>query len=325
MKKIRSIIEQYKTYEYKAIWKKIGGIYAILDCVATQVFLGSTAEEYIALEFWRKSFRERKKYLLARRNFRIYHYVKSHVTAEQFAHIGNKLSFNRLFKQYLHRDFLYAAEADEDTVRVFIEKHGVILAKLLSNTQGKGILRLTKEDIDDALLKRLISGEYLLEEYIVQHPDFSKINSSSVNTVRITTAIDSKGHAHIVGACLRCGAAGSYVDNFHAGGIAYPIDTDVGVVIGAGKTPTSLEQYNVHPGSDIYMIGFKIPNWDILVSQVTKAAEVVPEMLFLGWDIAVTEGGFDIIEANIGQSGSVIQLDHKGRLKMLEDILPITF
>ena len=72
------------------------------------------------------------------------------------------------------------------------------------------------------------------------------------------------------------------------------------------------------------MMGFHIPNWKELVSQVLKAAEMVPEMLFLGWDIAVTEEGFDFVEANIGQSSSVLQLDHKGKLEMMRKILPIS-
>lgn len=323
MKKIQNIINTYRRYGYKTIWKKIGGVSAMLDCILSQILLGSTPEEYIVLELWRKRFRERRTYLFERRNKKIYHYVKSHVTADQFAQIGNKFVFNRFFNQYVLREYLDAAEADENSVRAFIEEHEVVVAKLLSNTQGKGMLKISKEEIDSDLLKKLITGKYLLEEIIVQHPDLSKINSSSVNTVRIATAIDSQGHAHIVGACLRCGAAGSYVDNFHSGGVAYPIDVDMGVVINAGKNNSNLEQYVVHPGSGVMMIGFQIPHWKEIVSHVLTAAEMVPEMLFLGWDIAVTEEGFDFVEANIGQSASVIQLDHKGRLEMIRKILPI--
>ena len=247
MKKIKNTINKYRSYGYKTIWKKIGGVFAIFDCILSQILLGSSPEEYIVLELWRKSFRERKTYLLKRKNIAIYRYVKSHVTAEQFAQIGNKFVFNRFFNQYVLREYLNAAEADENSVRAFIERHGVVVAKLLSNTQGKGMLKISKEEIDSDLLKKLIAGKYLLEEIIVQHPDLSKVNSSSVNTVRISTAIDSQGHAHIVGACLRCGAAGSYVDNFHSGGVAYPIDVDMGVVINAGKNNSNLVQYIVHP------------------------------------------------------------------------------
>ena len=325
MKKLKSKIKQYRRYGYKTIWKKIGGLFAILDCILTQILLGSSPEEYIVLELWRKSFREKRTYLFVKRNTRIYNYVKSHVTAEQFAQIGNKFAFNQFFNQYVRREYLNAAEADENTVREFIEKHGVVLAKKLSNTQGKGILKITKEDIDPDLLKKMISGSYLLEEFIIQHKSISKINSSSVNTIRVATAVDSEGCAHIVGACLRCGVPGNYVDNFHAGGVAYPIDVDTGVVVNAGKNNSNLKQYIVHPGSCSMMLGFRIPNWDVLVHQVRKAAEMVPEMLFLGWDIAVTEDGVDFVEANIGQSASLIQLDHKGRLEMIRKLLPIRF
>ena len=321
--RLKRTIKAYRKYGYHEIWRKIGGVYAILDCAVTQLRLGTTPEEYISLEFWRKSNREKAKYISYRIDQTIYHYVKSHVTAEQFWRIGDKLQFNRFFGDFIHRDYLNAAEVDEASVRAFIEKHGVILAKRVSQTQGKGILRIAKEDIDSELLKKLISEGYLLEERIVQHHALASINDSSVNTIRVGTAIDSQNHARIIGACLRCGAPGSYVDNFHAGGIAFPIDTDLGVVINRGITNTSLDHPAVHPGSGVQMIGFSIPNWKELTDLVIKASEMVPEMLFLGWDIAVTEDGVEFIEANIGADSTVLELDHKGKLDMIRRILPI--
>ena len=325
LKKLRKTINEYRQFSYQDVWKRIGGVSALLDCMTSQLFLGTCPSNYIYLEFWRKSHWERKTYLLSRKRNRIYHYLKSHTTAEQFARIKNKLQFNRFFRDFIHREFLYAAECDEETIRAFIEKHGVILAKEEAKMMGKGIRRITKEEADSALLKQLISGQYLLEEYIVQHPALAKINSSSVNTVRIATVIDAQKHAHVAGACLRCGAPGSYVDNFHAGGVAYPIDTDLGIVVNVGKSANALDRFFVHPGSDIPMIGFQIPNWDILISQVIKAAEMVPEMLFLGWDIAITEDGVEFVEANTCQDSDLFQFDHKGKRELILNYLPVQY
>ena len=326
MKSLIKILE-YKVNKYKKYdpetWKKMGGTYAVLDCAISRLTVGASLEQYVALDFWRKSMRERTKYLTYRYDKKIYRYVKQHTTPEQFWRIGNKLQFNRFFSDYIHRDYLYAAEADEETVKAFIDTHGAVMAKKLENTQGKGIMRVSRENISHELLEKLISEKYLLEEVIVQHHEIAKINESSVNTVRIATAIDSQMHAHIIGACLRCGAPGSFVDNYHSGGIVFPIDTDLGIVINSGMPYCSIEHLNVHPGSGMAMIGFKIPNWNKLKNQVIKAAEMIPEMMYIGWDIAVTEEGVDFVEGNIGQDSTVIQLDHRGKLDMIRRILPI--
>lgn len=52
------------------------------------------------------------------------------------------------------------------------------------------------------------------------------------------------------------------------------------------------------PGTDLLMVGFKLPNYDILVRTVKEAAEKIPQVRYIGWDIAITENGVDFIEAN---------------------------
>ncbi len=319
LKKYYLKIHKYNTEE----WNTMGGVYALFDYALSKLTIGTCLEQYVALEFWRKNTRERTKYLTYRNDKKIYRYVKKHSTPEQFWRIGNKLQFNCFFSDFVHREFLYSAEVDEETVRTFINSHGAVIAKELTNTQGKGMLRISKEDASPELLQRLISEKYLLEEIIVQHHEIARINESSVNTVRIATAVDSQKRAHIIGACLRCGAPGKYVDNYHSGGIVYPIDVDLGIVCHSGLPYCSVKHVNVHPGSNTVMIGLKIPNWDELKNQVIRAAEMIPEMLYLGWDIAVTEDSVEFIEANIGQDSTVIQLDHKGKLDMIRRILPI--
>lgn len=46
------------------------------------------------------------------------------------------------------------------------------------------------------------------------------------------------------------------------------------------------------------MLGFQIPNWAALLEFVKQAALVVPQVRFVGWDVAVKDDGFELIEAN---------------------------
>lgn len=315
--RLNDFFAAFKKYD----WKKIGGLWAKLDCLLSRMVFGSAVEEYVALEFYRKNFRERNRFLTGHRQAVINKRFLKKTTKEQRDRIGNKLQFNRFFNEFVHRDYLDSAHASEAEISAFIQKHGVILSKPLSSTHGDGIIKIDRAEITPSMLSMLGSGKYLLEEVIVQHPEIAKINPSSVNTVRVATALDRKGHAHIIGACLRCGAKGSIVDNTHSGGAAYPIHTDYGIVIGAGKNRKTFEEFIVHPGSDTVMPGLRIPNWSVLVDCVTRAAEKIPELPYLGWDIAITKDGIEFIEGNYGHSAVGIQSDQVGKFRKVNEIL----
>ena len=42
----------------------------------------------------------------------------------------------------------------------------------------------------------------------------------------------------------------------------------------------------------------KIPMWDRVLEVVTEAAKKIPQIRYIGWDIAVTNDGVEFIEGN---------------------------
>jgi len=302
-------------------WDRIGGKALKLDCMWARVIYGTVVEEYIALEFYRKNHRERKKFLTGAGQARLLIRLLKKTTQEQRDRIFDKLQFDRFFGEFIHREYLDVSNSSDDEVIAFIQKHGAVLAKPLSETHGNGIFRIESSHVAPSDLAKIREKKYLLEEIIVQHHEMARPNPTSVNTVRIATALDRDGHAHIIGACLRCGARGSFVDNTHSGGVAYPINTEHGVVIAPGKNRSTFEDLIIHPGSDVVMPGFCIPNWDIIVDTVKRAAMKIPEFPYLGWDIAVTEDGVEIIEGNWAHSVVGIQSDQIGKRQLVDQVL----
>ena len=61
------------------------------------------------------------------------------------------------------------------------------------------------------------------------------------------------------------------------------------------------------------MIGLQIPHWDKILTTVQEAGKLLPNMRYIGWDIAVTEEGCEIIEANYGQGSNGMQQDGVGK------------
>ena len=73
------------------------------------------------------------------------------------------------------------------------------------------------------------------------------------------------------------------------GKIAYPAhsgDTTKGII------------YYEHPETHVPLVGYEIPYVKEAVKMCLKASLVVPQVRYIGWDVAVTEKGPVIIEGN---------------------------
>lgn len=284
-----------------------------LDCHLARLFLGASVEQYIAMEFWRKSWRERRTYLLNQENRRLNRLVRQEVTAEDMESSENKALFNRKFAKYIRRESLLTSEAAPGQIGDFVRRHGKVILKPLRKMQGKGIRIVSAEELDEAALEQLSRDEFLLEELIRQHPLIASANPSSVNTVRIATVLDKAGETHLIGAGLRCGGKDSVVDNFHSGGVIYPIDPERGIIVDKGKNNSTKDAYICHPSTGQLMLGMHIPHWEQAVQTVLEAHKMLPTLRYLGWDVAILEDGVELVEVNYGHDVSVVQYDHIGK------------
>ena len=137
---------------------------------------------------------------------------------------------------------------------------------------------------------------------------------------RFQAEIGRGGRVRLIGACLKCGGQGAATDNFHTGGIAYPLELASGRVSGPGRNNTDLGDYTRHPASGAYLPGFQVPFWPALTACVYRAMDRVPGMGYVGWDIAVTPDGPELIEGNWHwPGGNIIQFDGVGKYPLLRD------
>jgi hypothetical protein len=160
-------------------------------------------------------------------------------------------------------------------------------------------------------------GYDLVEEYIIQHPDFMKLSPTAVNTVRIFTQLDVNDNIEILGCRLRI-SVNSSVDNMAAGNIAALIDEHTGTITGpAVYSDITKPDEKVHPITQADIVGFQIPFWTETINLVKSAAILHPQNRSIGWDIAMTENGPDLIEGNHDWCKLLWQLPVKKGLKPL--------
>jgi len=280
---------------------------------------GASPENYMVLRFFALSEAERKTYLTSGRSKAVDARLNARATAHDRQVLARKDLFDRAFSPLIKRDFLYAPESSPADFSAFLSRHEEFFVKPVSGTMGRGVARLRSSAVDaDALYTRCRAESLLLEEPIVQHPALSRLNPSCVNSVRINAARSLGGEVRLIGACLKCGGAAAVTDNFHTGGVAYPIDWERGVVSGPGRNNLDLRDYDCHPVSGVTMPGFRLPFWGETLDCVRRAMDLVPSIGYVGWDIAITPSGPELIEGNYHwPGGNIIQFDNVGKYPLL--------
>lgn len=254
-------------------------------------------------------------------------FMKYNTNLKSLQSIDNKLLFNERFSPFLNRVWFSNKELTYESFVQNIKGLKGIMVKPAGGTQGKGIMKfdLTEEKDTRQIYDEIMSAPLsVIEEYLVQHKTMSEFAPDSVNTVRVMTLVDH-GACHHIYAGFRTGRGG-IVDNFHAGGVVATIDTTTGIVI-HDAVDLQGEHYQTHPISGKQYRGFAVPNWDKVLATTREAAMTLDGFGLVGWDMAVTEGGVAIIEANAGPSHTIIQLpyvdDRVGQKYIVEPFLDI--
>ena len=208
------------------------------------------------------------------------------------------LTYNR-FKKYYHRD-VYIGKDQKSGFLDFVKKHNRFIVKPINQCCGSGIRVIDSNSFKDAEeLVDTVYSEYkkwfIAEELIQQTDEFRLLHPSSVNSIRITT-IRLDDRVEIIHPFLRVGVGENIVDNGGAGGILCPID------INTGRVYTARDQngvfYNESPDTGEKLIGFVIPEFEEACALVKELAFVVPDNRYTGWDLAHTQEGWVLVEAN---------------------------
>ena len=174
----------------------------------------------------------------------------------------------------------------------------------------------TKETLISYMQKK---GFNLAEEYIIQHPDLSRLSPSGLNTIRIITQLNKHNEVDILGARLRI-SVNSHVDNLASGNIAAPIDLETGKVTGPGVySDITKASVTHHPVTGLEITGFQVPMWNQIIELCKKAALHRQENRSVGWDVALTINGPEFIEGNHNWCKILWQLPvNQGLKPMLE-------
>lgn len=190
----------------------------------------------------------------------------------------------------------------------------------LNDFGGEGITKETvTPDTDyEALYKRLCDNkQYLVEETIKQNEQMDRLSPSSINTIRMVTLLH-EGKVHFMYALVRMSNGTNCVDNICSGGMYVSIGAD-GVIHKNAYCDATGVYYEEHPFTHTRFNGFEIPMFFEAVEMCKKAALVVPQVGYIGWDVAITPTRPVLVEGNTLPSYDMCQnyghIDNKTGVK----------
>jgi hypothetical protein len=300
----------------KRIRSKIGLIFDIMYCV---LIYKISITEYFQFNFFVKGKEERKTYVGTPC---LEEYIVKMNPKSDRNLLDNKLEFLKTYAPFIKRSYVTLADLQtniDSAADVLHNKSGKIVLKWSAGQCGMRIKVMPVKDLDSqAIIKHLIAtGNDYVEECIIQHKDLMRLSPAGVNTLRIITNLNNNDEVEVFGTILRI-SINSEIDNWHAGNVAAPINPSTGIV----ESPafymdiTKPDEY-CHPITGVKIVGFEIPYWRDALQMAKDAALHNKRNRSIGWDIAVTNAGPDLIEGNNNWDKVIWQLAVKRGLKSL--------
>lgn len=303
MEKIKYLFKRILKLDYsnmikiaKAVSKKTNKnlLFILFDMTKCGLKYQAGYYDYQEFEFYNLNKEQRETYLTRGKNNEI---IKKFNDKSKFYIFDNKEEMYKIYNKFLKRQWMVLNENNYNDFLDFFKQNKVIIVKPIDGEGGKGIEKyeyINDEESKIVYSSLLFKKQLLVEQCIKQHPDMNKLYNKSVNTLRMFTFYKD-GQAYFLQAILKVGNGG-VVDNFSSGGMYTYID-DEGTVY-AEAIDQMDNKYYKHPISNETIVGFKVPMFKEAVSMVKEAAKVVPEMGYIGWDVAISEDGPVLVEGN---------------------------
>jgi len=213
-----------------------------------------------------------------------------------------KTLFRKVKSLYLDADFNDITL--NDVIKIAKDHHEVICKKAKFSSGGRGVIVWNAEKNDESeLVDFLQTSEYFIcQAMLKQHSELSRLNPSSVNTLRIFTLL-FQGEAHVLSSILRMGVSESRLDNASQGGLVCGIKPngqlkDVAWNIYGDK-------FLIHPRG-VEFNSVIIPNYHECIELVKSLAKRMSSISrLISWDLAINEAGHPVfIECNLTWTGT---------------------
>ena len=287
--------------------------YIIRDMIYSLHRFGFSFQDYCIYGFVRLTPRSRRTFVADKLR---YHYCDI-LNKKEIEHLmTDKYACYNAYKRFYKREMIGCYNAkDKKTFIDFVSRHERFIFKPMNEHSGHGIKILNSTQINSDLFfdESISKGEFVVEELIQQGKELSLIHPYSINSLRVVTFVINR-NVKIIGATLRMGCGEAFTDNAGSGGIYASVDFQHGI-IQTDAVNYKGEHFNFHPTTDVQIIGLKLPKWLEALDLIEKITTNVEGTTLISWDIAYSNNGWVMVEANDNGDWSILQSNKKEGLK----------
>lgn len=337
MQEMKSSQEQSTSRSQLSLWELIVQLYrdperkSILRMAAEIIYLTLKFRSIPRHYFSRFLFKKDRVNISDYYPSKVLYNIKPHFNERGATEIlENKLFFDFYYRQfsipvpailmYNHHHLFIAGnrKIDIHTVAEFVQllkevfqrnhiTDSIFIKRTYGTYGGNKVFKLLFNQLEanptivEELFTEVVKSAYLFQETVKQHPEMNRLNASCLNTLRFDTFMDKDGKIDIICGALRTSITGSHVDNITSGGCAISVDLVSGRLHDDGFMSLKnggIHLAHEHPASHIVFHDFKIPFFEEAKQLVLKAAECIPAVRLVGWDVAISETGPVLIEGN---------------------------
>lgn len=327
--KLKYVLKKIKTFDYKNMNDTLKYVADIngkklcrvkLDFYLNTLLYGMGYVDYMKGNYINLKKDDKKRYLTSNN----YKHIINYLNDKDYKIIfHDKILTNKFFAKYVKRNYIDLRTCTSLEFKEFVKNKKDFFAKLYNGFGGKGIEKIeTKyiKDYDELYNNLKSKSQYLIEDTIKQHRVLNEINPYAVNNIRIITILKD-GDVHIFEKVLRINDG---TTNLISSNDLEAILNDDGTLV-YQMVDDYLNIYPTHPKTNYDFKKVKIPYMKETLDLVKDAAMLIPDVRLIGWDIAITEDGPEIIEANEYPCFSNYQyyLMHEGKMKYLDRLKKI--
>ena len=288
----------------------------IADMVINFLQYDVLPQEYFHFGFYKKSAEDKKSYF----TLKLYRKRRAEYSKPDYESVifEDKFIFSKVFHEFYGREsFLLSKSADKQSVIDFIKRVKKFVYKPLTACEGIGVKSYALSNYKNAesLYESLPKTDAILDEWLNQSPDMAKFYNGGVNCIRVYTFIHDNVF-RFVDAKVSFGIGADIVNATLDSSVFGLVDVNTGIIT-SDLADYNLVVYKEHPITHFTAKGTQLPRWNEVLDLAKKAAYVVPQVAYVGWDIAITDKGPVLIEGNHcggcgGNQFCVLREDTKG-------------
>ena len=184
----------------------------------------------------------------------------------------------------------------------FIDGRDRFIYKPIGGFGGEGhIVYKTAEHTPEEMYKEIIAAPRgVLEGWIEQHEALNHLYGGAVHTLRLHTLHDGSGkNIEVFGGNLSVACSGELANTHYLSTLHMQVDDKTGVIVTDGLQRDTNTLFEEIPSTHVKVRGYQLPDWEETLELCRQAAAAVPEIGFIGWDIAFTPDGPVICEGNV--------------------------